>query len=99
MIRYKSSEESVYYMNCQIVDHTVAQLVFIFSNLSVCQAINKLLPLFQKFSMKQHLDVMVVDLKADALCSFSAEVNVRREGSWPARSLLIFTVSETDGRK
>lgn len=42
------------------------------------QAINKLLPLFQKFSMKQQLDVIVVELKADVLCSFSAQVNVRK---------------------
>lgn len=43
------------------------------------QTINKLLPLFQKFSMKQQLDVIVVDLKLDILCSFSAEVNVSNE--------------------
>ncbi len=44
--------------------------------LALLQTINKLLPLFQKFSLKQQLDVIVVDLKSDVLSCFSAEVNV-----------------------
>ena len=37
---------------------------------------NKLHPLLQSFSTKQHLEVVVVDLKSEVLCSLAAELNV-----------------------
>lgn len=40
-----------------------------------------MLPLFQKFSIKQQLEVMVVDLKPDVLCSLAAEINVSQSDS------------------
>jgi hypothetical protein len=55
------------------------------------QAINKLLPVFQKFSMKQQLEVMVVDLKPDILCSFSAEANVSQIKCLEGTGILLCT--------
>ena len=40
------------------------------------QAVTKLIPLLQNFSSKQPLEVLVVDLKVEHLCSLAAEVNV-----------------------
>ena len=37
---------------------------------------NKLHPLLQSFSTKQDLEVVVVDLEIDVLCSLAAELNV-----------------------
>ena len=46
--------------------------------------------------MKQQLDVIVVDLKSDVLCSFSAEINVSFS-CFSNSTFVIYIVVETDG--
>lgn len=60
------------------------------------QAVTKLIPLLQKFSSKVPLEILIVDLKADVLCSLAAEIN-RYIGSSETKGLscVVKTLSES----